>query len=352
MPLEPAWWRWVRSGVASVPWRVVRGQEVEVARDGWMRLVMTTPTGPVLRWAAGQVSADAKVVAVKGLPGGSHPWLLGIQHGAEMTRAVLRIGDPDHPEWLATEAAALALACDRKLATPRLLGVDLAGAAGMPLLLMTVLAGSSKVPEVASTRRLRALGVAAAALHQVALTPRPALPLRLRPVPDADFAAERRPTGCGSSALLEAAEARLQELPVPAGPTVFVHGDLWQGNTMWTGETLVGIVDWDQAGAGHPGVDLGWLRLDAAILFGPSAAAEILDGWRRATGYEPDAVAYWDVVAALNSPLDLVGWLPPFHRQGRSDLDAATLTGRRDAFLRVALDRLDRGRAPRQSTRG
>ena len=315
-----------------------------------MQLVMTTPTGPVLRWAAAQVSADAKVVAVKGLRGGGHPWLLGIQHGAEMTRAVLRIGDPDHPEWLATEAAALALACDRKLAAPRLLGVDLAGAAGMPLLLMTALGGSSKVPEVASTRRLRALGVAAAALHQVALTPRPELPLRLRPVADVDFAAGRHPGG--SSPLLEAAEARLGELPTPSGATVFVHGDLWQGNTMWTGETLVGMVDWDQAGAGHPGVDLGWLRLDAAILFGPSAAAGILDGWRRAAGYEPDAVAYWDVVAALNSPVDLVGWLPPFHGQGRSDLDAATLTGRRDAFLRAALDRLDRGRAPRQSTRG
>ena len=306
---------------------------------------MTTLTAPVLRWVAAQVSADAKVVAAKGLPGGGHPWLLGIRHGDEMTRAVLRIGDPGHPERLATEAAALALAGDRELATPRLLGIDLAGATGMPLLLMSALAGSSKIPEVASITRLRTLGLAAAELHKVALTPRVGLPVRLRPVADVDFAVERRPTG--SLALLEAAAGRLQQLSPPAGPTVFVHGDFWQGNTVWTGDRLVGIVDWEEAGTGHPGVDLGWLRLDATLLFGPAAAAEIVDGWRRATGYEPDALAYWDMVAALNSPVDLAAWLPPFRRQGRSDLDAATLTGRRDAFLCAALDRLGRPRTNR-----
>jgi len=237
------------------------------------------------------------------------------------------------------------LADDRELATPRLLGINLAGATGMPLLLMSALAGSSKIPEVASITRLRTLGLAAAELHKVALTPRAGLPVRLRPVADVDFAVERRPTG--SLALLEAAAGRLQQLSPPAGPTVFVHGDFWQGNTVWTGDRLVGIVDWEEAGTGHPGVDLGWLRLDATLLFGPAAAAEIVDGWRRATGYEPDALAYWDVVAALNSPVDLAAWLPPFRRQGRSDLDAATLTGRRDAFLCAALDRLGRPRTNR-----
>lgn len=101
-----------------------------------------------------------------------------------MTRAVLRVGDPDHPERLVTAAAGLALAGDSEWATPRLLGVDLAGAAGISLPLMSALARSSKIPEVASTRRLGALGVAAAALHNVALTPRAELATRLRRVAD------------------------------------------------------------------------------------------------------------------------------------------------------------------------
>ena len=306
-----------------------------------MVLSTTTPPEPVLRWAADQTGMGARVVAVQGLKDGAHPWLLRIRHAGQMTQAVLRLGDPDHPEWLATEAAALALAKDHNLAAPRLLGVDLVGPAGMPAVLMTVLPGTSRIPAVASTERLRALGAAAAAMHAVPLAPGPDLPLRLRPIAGVDFSAERRATG--SSSLLGAAEARLQELPAPAGPTVFVHGDLWQGNSMWSGEEFVGVVDWDQAGAGHPGVDLGWLRFDAAILYGADAPAEILDGWRDASGREPDAVAYWDGVAALCSPADMAGWLAVFHRQGRTDLNAPTLSRRRDAFLRQALEKLDGG---------
>jgi aminoglycoside phosphotransferase (APT) family kinase protein len=117
-----------------------------------------------------------------------------------------------------------------------------------------------------------------------------------------------------------------------------VHGDLWQGNTLWTGESCVGMVDWDAAGVGHPGIDLGTLRLDAAIMFGLPAAAVVLEGWRQAAGQEPDAMAYWDLVAALTTPTDMASWLPVAHDHGRVDLDAATLNHRRDAFLRAALD--------------
>jgi hypothetical protein len=42
-------------------------------------------------------------------------------------------------------------------------------------------------------------------------------------------------------------------------------------------------------------------------------------------------------VAALCSPADMADWLAVFHRQGRTDLNVATLNRRRDAFLRQAL---------------
>ena len=93
---------------------------------------------------------------------------------------------------------------------------------------------------------------------------------------------------------------------------------------------------------GHPGVDLETLRLDAAIVFGLPAAAEVLEGWREATGQDADSIAYWDLVAALTTPTDMAQWLPVTQTHGRVDLDAATLMDRRDAFLRLALERLDR----------
>jgi aminoglycoside phosphotransferase (APT) family kinase protein len=295
--------------------------------------------GPVLRWAVSQVGADARLVAAEGLRAGAGPWRLRIVHAGKQFTVVLRVGDTSCRQQLATEAAALAFAEAHRLAAPRLVAVDLDGvAAGRPALLMTVLPGSSTIPTLASTTRLRALGAAAATLHALATGPRPDLPLRVRPLADVDFAAMRRASG--SSPLLEAAAERVSQLPVPQGATVLVHGDLWQGNTLWIGETCVGMVDWDAAGVGHPGIDLGTLRVDAAVMFGPPAAAAVLDGWRRATGHAADAMAYWDLVAALTTPTDMAQWLSVAHDHGRVDLDAVTLNDRRDLFLRSALDQL------------
>jgi aminoglycoside phosphotransferase (APT) family kinase protein len=169
---------------------------------------------PVLRWAAQVVGVGASVVDVQGLRAGAGPWRLGIDHRGKAIEAVLRVGDTSSRQLLATEAAALRFAEAHQLAAPRPLAVDLDGAAaGVPVLLMTVLAGSSTIPAVASTARLRALGAAAAALHAVVTSPRPGLPLRVRPLADVDFAAERRATG--SSPLLEAAEERVREVAVP-----------------------------------------------------------------------------------------------------------------------------------------
>jgi hypothetical protein len=114
---------------------------------------------------------------------------------------------------------------------------------------------------------------------------------------------------------------------------------------MWDGDKMTAMVDWDAAGAGHFGVDLGSLRCDAAIFFGLDAADEVLTGWQQASDRDaPDSqvIAYWDVVAALSNPPDMADVLHAFHGQGRADLDAATVNDRRETFLRTALNRLKR----------
>jgi aminoglycoside phosphotransferase (APT) family kinase protein len=116
-----------------------------------------------------------------------------------------------------------------------------------------------------------------------------------------------------------------------------VHGDFWQGNTLWDGALFVGSVDWDYAGIGPGGIDLGSLRCDVAVMFGPDAADEVAVGWKEQFGDAPELLAYWDVVSCLSAPADLNFWLPNFHAQGRTDLDITTVTARRDAFLAAAL---------------
>jgi aminoglycoside phosphotransferase (APT) family kinase protein len=276
-----------------------------------------------LSWAGSAVGQH--VVSSCGLREGGAPWLLRFGDG---TAAVLRSGGA-----FDTEVAALRLADAHGIPVPRLIAV------GDGVMLVSVVAGSSRIPPAPTAGRLASLGAAAAELHAVELVPSNDLPFRQRPIELVDFVRWRARDG--TSALLRDAEDAVARLPVPSpsGP-VFVHGDLWQGNTMWLDGGLVAVVDWDCAGAGHPGVDLGSLRCDVAVMFGDGAADVVSTGWQERTGRPPADVAYWDVVAALSTPPDLTGWESTIQDQGRTDLDGATLTARRDGFLRSALDRL------------
>lgn len=298
---------------------------------------------PVLGWVTDVVGGGARVAAVTGLREGGNPWLLRFESAGRVGAAVLRLGDPsdpDHCQRFATEVAALRVAGDHQLPAATLIAADLDGAAARALaVLTTVLPGHSRIPSVASTERLQGLGATAAALQAVPMVPRAALPLRTRSIADVDFAAQRREKG--TTALLTAAEERLEQLPAPGGPTVFVHGDLWFGNTLWSGDRCTGLVDWDCAGAGSPGIDLSGARFDAALLFGLPAAEQVLEGWQCAASRRAEQVAYWDVVAALGTLADMGFCVPALHDQGRPDLDADILGQRRDAFLSMALSRLD-----------
>ena len=173
---------------------------------------------------------------------------------------------------LRTQVAALALARDRGLPVPRMIAADLSGSqAGVLALVTSVLPGSSAIPGRCPPGGHASWARRRSAIHAVALTPRPDLPRRTRPLADMDFAAWRR--SAGITPLLARAERQVSELPVPGGAAVLVHGDLWQGNTLWSAGVCTGVIDWDAAGAGSPGIDLGTLRLDAALYYGPAPQA-------------------------------------------------------------------------------
>lgn len=329
-----------------------------------------------LPWVFGVLGGKPELLEARPLRGDRGPWLLRTEHGDGVVETVLKLGSTGSRAELATEWAALTLAEKHDISAPRPLAVDLEGKNGILTLLSGALQGTSEIPTEVTAERLQALGAATAQFHRIRLTPRPDLPLRRRHMPWVDLAVERRwaaryqqapdsekqaildemltehpgwdpdgarevLAGTSSTPLLDAADERLREVPVPRLDTVFVHGDLWQGNTMWESDAYVGTIDWEAAGAGHYGVDLGALRLDAAILFDIAAADEILAGWEEASGIRAEAVAYWDAVSCLNTSADMEGFLPTIHQAGRTDLDGGTLTDRRDSFLIDALERLD-----------
>lgn len=289
-------------------------------------------------WVLSTVESGTSIVEVRGLHDGGSPWMLRLVHDRHERSVVLRVGDAAGPAPLRTEVAALRIAAEYGIKAPALIATDLEW--DPPLVLTDWVAGRSTIPRQRPASRLRTLGAFAAALHQVPAPPHADLPARDRPVGPVDFSALRHAQRQPLSPLLSRAD-RLLTAYRPVSVEGLVHGDLWQGNALWDGDTLLAVVDWECAGTGAAGVDLGWLRFDAALCFGPDAANEVLDGWQAAAGRVVDDLAYWDAVAAMSTPPDM-GWdARAIRGQGRTDLSQTLLLDRRREFLTVALASLD-----------
>lgn len=298
--------------------------------------VMAYPDTEVLDWTSAML--DTEVMVLRGLRHGSSPWLLR----AGDREVVLRVARPEYVAETATEVTAMTCVgrvANATLPVPELLAYDLAERTGYGLVVTARVPGTSAIPPEPDEERLRALGAAAARISSVKLTSAPTLPARSRPIEGEDFAAMRREQG--ASDLLRAAEAAVTAARLDDERLGLVHGDLWYGNTLWDGARLTAVLDWDCAGVGPAGIDLGSLRCDAAWCHGVEAAEHILRGWEAEAGRPARDVPYWDAVAALASPPDM-GWFPmEMAGQGRPDLTRQVMLERRDAFLDAALSGLN-----------
>lgn len=276
----------------------------------------STPTQRMLDWAAAAIGAGARVTKVRALHADQGPWQLSIERRGGTTDAVMRAPTPRIGDFMvATAAAALEVAERHGLPAPRLIGADLqGGVTGVPTTLETLVPGTTAWPPPPSAERLRAAGAALARVHTVAMAPRDHLPLRPRPIAVDDFAADRRDGRMPTTPLLRAADELVTAHGVPPGETIYVHGDIWPGNLIWTGEEVAALIDWKTAGVGAPGVDLCELRKQVAITFGPEAPGHVLGGWERATGTKASDVANRDAVAALYAEVWITG--TPFGRSG------------------------------------
>ena len=343
-------------------------------------MVTAMPGPSLLAWAARAVGDRAVLsqVEAKGSHGGGSPWLLRFDVHDGSVAMILRT--VKSPVRSATSRSRPVPRRFRSRSTwvypvPRLVASDMTGAeAGEPASLETVLPGSSAIPVHARADRLRSMGAAIAAVHAHPLQATRGLPHRIRPIEVDDYARERRwanayraATGAERSRVVDAYAALTGSSPVhavellatvtstaqlqladelvrhhrpPVETTVLVHGDIWAGNTLWISDECVALIDWKTAGVGHPGIDLGELRLQMALEYGPSAPEHVLEGWQHAIGTAASDLPYWDAVAALNTPTDLTGW-PGFDADGRP-LSAGDVTARRDGFPASALDGIGR----------
>ena len=285
----------------------------------------------MIAWAEGVLGAA--VTSVRGLRAGGSPWRLETGRAV----AIMRVSQRQELATMRVEQAGLEFAATTAVPAPRLLAVEVS--ADPVALLTELMPGSSAIPVEPRPARLRALGAVAAGLHAVAVPPAAGLPTRDQPIGPVDFD-HLRASAPRQDLLVRAEQARRDHRPQSADG--FTHGDLWQGNTLWDGDRLTAVIDWECAGVGPAGVDLGSLRLDAAMCFGLDAAADVLAGWEAEAGRPADDVAVLGRRRRASSTPPDVGWFADtISSQGRPDLSRELLEERRNRFLATALDDLE-----------
>jgi aminoglycoside phosphotransferase (APT) family kinase protein len=288
----------------------------------------------IVEWALAAVGGE-RLVSATGLSEGGPPWLMHYAASGGKGCVVLRVGAPETAGTQKLELRAIELARAGGVPAPRVIAARTDDEAA--LLLIEYIDGSSHQPVEPGPARLEALGSIAARISAVDPGNAP-LPTVTHPTPDIDFGQLR--ARAQPQPRLAAAAERVAAI-MPDDPIGFVHGDLWSGNTLWRGAELAAVIDWDCAGRGAAGVDLGSLRCDAAMCYGLKASDHVLAGWQRQAGRPADSLAYWDAVAALSTPPD-IDWFAAAiaGMTRRPDLTRKLLRQRRDAFLADALERL------------
>lgn len=294
----------------------------------------------VTRWV--NDASGATLVQSQELPGAtsSQVSLLCFDDATEL---VLRLHTSD--DWLAREpdlatreALVLQAVAESAVRAPALVAVDENGEfCGRPAVLMTRLPGRADLSD-ASPARLVALA-----------SPLPALHARQAPAGLPVFAPY---LGAGQRIVpswtpipnVWRAAIEVCDGPPPSGPVCLTHRDYHPGNVLFEGGRLTGIVDWPNACAGPPEIDVAHCRLNLALVHG----VDVADGFAVACGTDPHRQAYWDLVDCLDMferearagiGNEAAAGLAALHAMGAPPLTQDVVNLRHDEYLRGALRR-------------
>jgi aminoglycoside phosphotransferase (APT) family kinase protein len=87
-------------------------------------------------------------------------------------------------------------------------------------------------------------------------------------------------------------------------PPVLTHLDYWPGNMLWREGEITAVVDWEEAAAGDPGVDVAYARMHLLLLGMEDAAQTFLETYEAQTGRPVANMALWDLAAATRAMPD------------------------------------------------
>jgi aminoglycoside phosphotransferase (APT) family kinase protein len=117
---------------------------------------------------------------------------------------------------------------------------------------------------------------------------------------------------------------------------VLTHHDFWFGNTLWSGEKLTGIVDWDGAVIDDPAFDVAYARIDMQLVLGDDGPDRLLRRYAARRG-PLHSVPFWDLLTLLPAFRWLEDWVVGYREVGRDEITDELARERVEAFARRAL---------------
>ncbi|MEV6107429.1 aminoglycoside phosphotransferase family protein [Streptomyces sp. NPDC051940] len=271
------------------------------------------PAPEALRWAA-EATGGAPLHARR-LAGGTHA-ATHLLTTADGSGAYVLRRFPAGDSAADREARVLPVLDGLDGFAPRLVAADPLGErTGAPSVLITRLPGRADIRPADAGAAAARLGRALARLHAV---------------PTAALEGFRDGMTAAHSPRTNFPEP--DRLRLAAQPQVLTHYDFWSGNVLWQGAELTGVIDWSGGCLAPRGFDVGWCRLDLALLHGARAADAFLAAYEDAAGRPVEDLARWDRYAVARSHRSVESWLPNYTDLGRTDLTTASLRARHTSW--------------------
>lgn len=87
-----------------------------------------------------------------------------------------------------------------------------------------------------------------------------------------------------------------------------LHIDFWSGNILWENGQISAVVDWEEAGFGDAGIDVGYFRMELCLEGLEDEADQFLKVYEDTIGQPVANLGVWELAAAVRPMLDVEGW--------------------------------------------
>ena len=243
---------------------------------------------------------DLELINFEPLIGGasSEVFLIKAKQNKQKIKLVLRFeGRPPSKNKIKTEFKLLKALNDINIPSAKPLFIDTScRILDKPFMLQTFLEGSTNMPNEDNSELIIKMVDQLSRIHSTNLALLPDLPLQIDPLenmltflPDGEEWIKLR------NYLLSLQNTVFEE------KRVFLHGDFWPGNILWSKDQIVGVVDWDYAAIGDPLSDLAVSSLEMRYEFGKDGMNKLYKAYSKILPIDNFRFSLWLINIALST---------------------------------------------------